>query len=184
MADRLAVSIVAFWRDAGPDKWYAKDDAFDADIRARFETAHHAAARGDFVQWMTDWEGALALMILLDQFPRNMYRGSAHAFATDGLARAVAQAAVEAGLDRQSPQDLRVFFYLPFEHSELLTDQDRCVALCDSLDAESGSEWAKWARMHRDIITRFGRFPHRNAALGRHTTADEQAFLDAGGFAG
>lgn len=184
MADRLAASIIAFWREAGPDKWYAKNDAFDAAIRERFEAAHHAAARGEFSDWMADWERSLALLILLDQFPRNMYRGSAHAFATDGLARTTAVAAVKDGLDAQCPGDLRVFFYLPFEHSELLADQDRCVALCDALDAASGSEWAKWARMHRDIIVRFGRFPHRNAALGRSTSADEQAFLDSGGFKG
>ena len=183
MADRLAASIIAFWREAGPDRWYAKDDAFDAQIRGRFEAAHHAPARGEYAAWSADWEGALALLILLDQFPRNLYRHSGHAFATDPLARTVAAAALDAGHDQAAPLELRTFFYLPFEHSELIADQDRCVALCEALEAAGGPP-AQWARMHRDIIVRFGRFPHRNAALGRSTTAEEQAFLDEGGFAG
>jgi uncharacterized protein (DUF924 family) len=176
--------VIAFWREAGPDKWYAKDDAFDANIRGRFADLHHSAARGELADWAEDWQGALALLILLDQFPRNMFRGSAHAFATDPLARRVTAEALDAGLDRQCPEDLRVFFYMPLEHSEALADQDRCVALCEALDALAGSEWAKWARLHRDIVVRFGRFPHRNAALGRSTTDEEREFLDHGGFGG
>jgi len=176
--------VIAFWREAGPAKWYAKDAAFDAAIRTRFEALHHAAARGELAHWAADWQGALALLLLLDQFPRNIFRGSAHSFATDPLARNIAHAALNAGLDRQCGEDLRVFFYLPLEHSEALADQDRCVELCDALDAASGSEWARWARLHRDIIQRFGRFPHRNAALGRVTTDEERAFLDDGGFSG
>ncbi|MBS3928605.1 MAG: DUF924 family protein [Sphingomonadales bacterium] len=176
--------VIAFWRDAGPAKWYAKDPAFDAAIAARFGEAHHQAARGELAVWEADSEGALALLLLLDQFPRNMFRGSAHSFATDPLARRITHKALDAGLDRQCGADLRVFFYLPLEHSEALADQNRCVELCDALDATSGSEWARWARLHRDIIVRFGRFPHRNAALGRQTTAEEQAFLEEGGFSG
>ncbi|MEQ1541121.1 MAG: DUF924 family protein [Novosphingobium sp.] len=183
MAVPLAISIVAFWRDAGPDRWYAKDDAFDAALRTRFEAAHHAAARGEFSGWSADWEGSLALLILLDQVPRNIYRGSAHAFATDPLARSIANSALEAGHDQAAPPDLRAFFYLPFEHSERIEDQDRCVALCEALQAAGGPP-AEWALMHRDIIRRFGRFPHRNPALGRTTAAEEQAFLDSGGFRG
>jgi uncharacterized protein (DUF924 family) len=176
--------VVAFWRAAGPDKWYAKNAAFDAGIRERFEALHHAAARGELSDWAADWQGALALLILLDQFPRNMFRSSAHAFATDPLARSLTAAALDAGLDQQCPEDLRVFFYLPLEHSEALADQNRCVALCAALDATSGSEWAKWAKLHRDIIARFSRFPHRNAALGRRATDEEREFLDQGGFSG
>lgn len=176
--------VIAFWRAAGPAKWYAKDAAFDAEISTRFGEAHHQAARGDLAAWEADNEGALALLLLLDQFPRNMFRGSAHSFATDPLARRITHAALDAGLDQQCSEDLRVFFYLPLEHSEDLIDQDRCVELCDALDAASGSDWARWARMHRDIIARFGRFPHRNAALGRGTTEEEEAFLAAGGFSG
>ena len=176
--------IVAFWRDAGPARWFAKDDAFDAEIARRFEATHHAAARGELADWAETAEGSLALLILLDQFPRNIWRGSAHAFATDPLARAIAARALAAGHDAQTDPALRSFFYLPFEHSERLEDQDRCLALCEALDAESGGDAGTWARLHRDIIARFGRFPHRNACLGRDSTADELAFLAGGGFGG
>jgi uncharacterized protein (DUF924 family) len=173
--------VIAFWRDAGPKAWFAKSDAFDAQIAARFEALHHRAARGECAAWSGSAEGALALLLLLDQFPRNMYRGSAHAFATDPLARAIADRALARGFDVSFEPQWRSFFYLPFEHSERLEDQERSVALC----AATGDEdLVKWARLHRDIIARFGRFPHRNAALGRTTTAAEQAFLDDGGFRG
>ena len=173
--------ILGFWRSAGPKKWFAKSDAFDQAIRLKFEPVHLAAARGDYDDWTATPDAALALLILLDQFPRNLYRGSAHAFATDPKARAIARAAVEAGFDRQVEPELRNFFYLPFEHSEDISDQDYSLALC----AEAGVENdLKWARIHRDIIVRFGRFPHRNAVLGRVTTPEEQEFLDEGGFAG
>ncbi|HEX4848008.1 MAG TPA: DUF924 family protein [Novosphingobium sp.] len=184
MALPAPADVVAFWRAAGPDKWFAKDDAFDAALAARFHDAHHAAARGELDGWQADGEGVLALILLLDQVPRNLWRGSAHAFATDPLARTVAARAVDTGLDSAVDPALRVFLYLPFEHSEDLADQDRCVALCQALDAESGSEWTRWAVMHRDIVERFGRFPHRNQCLGRTSTAAELAFLAAGGFAG
>ncbi len=176
--------IVDFWRAAGAAKWFAKDDAFDEAIRTRFTGAHYSAARGELKDWLDDWEGSLALMLLLDQFPRNIWRGSAHAFATDPLALSFARAAISDGHDGNAPAELRVFYYLPFEHSEALEDQDRCVALCTALDAETGTEWTKWADMHRDVIQRFSRFPHRNTALGRASTQEEQQFLDGGGFAG
>ncbi|HEX3918549.1 MAG TPA: DUF924 family protein [Caulobacteraceae bacterium] len=177
--------IVGFWRAAGPTRWFEKDDGFDAAIRLKFEPTHHAAARGEYQAWTGTPEGALALLILLDQFPRNLYRGSGHAFATDPLARRITDEALERGHDRATGVDLRNFFYLPYEHSESLADQDRGVALCVTLATETGDEgFLKWARIHRDIIARFGRFPHRNPALGRVTTAEEQAFLDEGGFAG
>ena len=124
-------------------------------------------------------------MILLDQFPRNLYRGTAHAFATDPLARMFARAALAAGHDQATEALLRRFFYLPFEHSESLADQELGVELCAALQADSGDEETmKFAIVHRDIIARFGRFPHRNAVLGRETTPEEQEFLDEGGFAG
>jgi uncharacterized protein (DUF924 family) len=173
--------ILGFWRQAGPQKWFGKRAAFDDAIRLKFEPVHHRAARGEYDAWATGAEGALALLILLDQFPRNLYRGSAHAYATDGKARAIARTAVEAGFDRQVEPALRNFFYLPFEHSEDMADQDYSLAL----STEAGDpDNLKWAIQHRDVVARFGRFPHRNAALGRATTAAEQAFLDEGGFAG
>ncbi|MGZ3375738.1 MAG: DUF924 family protein [Phenylobacterium sp.] len=173
--------IVGFWLGAGPDKWFKKVIAFDEAIRLKFESTHHKAARSEYDAWADTADGALALLILLDQFPRNLYRNSAHSFATDPKARSIARAAVERGFDRQVDPRLRNFFYLPFEHSEDLADQDYGLALV----AEAGIEDdLKWARLHRDIIARFGRFPHRNHALGRVTTPDEQEFLDEGGFAG
>ena len=173
--------ILGFWRSAGPQKWFAKSNAFDAAIRLKFEPVHHAAARGEYDAWTQTADGALALLILLDQFPRNLYRDSAHAFATDGKALAVARAATAAGFHRQVEPELRQFFVLPFEHSETLADQERAVALAAEL---GDADLVKWAKIHREIIAGFGRFPHRNAALGRQTTAAEQAFLDDGGFAG
>ena len=173
--------VLGFWRSAGPKKWYAKSDAFDSAIRLKFEPVHHAAARGEYDAWAETAEGALALLLLLDQFPRNLYRDSGHAFATDGKARAIARVAAAAGFPHKVEAELRQFFVLPFEHSEDLADQDFAVALAAELD---DADCLKWARIHHDIIVQFGRFPHRNAALGRETTAPEQAFLDEGGFAG
>ena len=170
--------VVGFWRDAGMDKWFRGGDAFDAECRERFLDAHHAAARRDFGHWMGDAEGALALLVLLDQIPRNVFRGSGHAFASDGLARQYASRALEAGFDAGSELQLRMFFYLPFEHSEDMADQHRAVALFAALGNEN---LLGYANAHRDAIARFGRFPHRNAALGRTNTPDEQAWLDAGG---
>ena len=173
--------VVTFWMEAGPKAWFKKREAFDAEIRQRFEALHHAAARGELDGWAETAEGALALLLLLDQFPRNLFRGSPHAFATDPLARQVARAAIDRGFDRAVAPELRQFFYLPFEHSEHLEDQDHSVALC----ASSGdADLEKWARLHRDIIVRFGRFPHRNASLARTTTEQERAFLKEGGFSG
>lgn len=173
--------VVAFWRDAGPQKWFKKDVAFDDAFRARFLSAHEAAARGELDAWAGTAEGALALLVLLDQFPRNCFRGSAHSFATDGKALAVAKAAVDAGLPQRVEPGLRAFFCMPFMHSESLAEQDRSVELCGTLGNE---ENVKFALLHRDIIRRFGRFPHRNPMLGRTTTPEEQRFLDEGGFAG
>jgi uncharacterized protein (DUF924 family) len=172
--------VVAFWRNIGPEGWFEKSAARDDEIRRRFLTTYEAAAAGKLTGWEQNAEGALALLILLDQFPRNMFRGEARAFATDPVARAVASRAILNGFDGAFP-DMRSFFYLPFEHSENLADQERCVALNK---AAADAEGIKWAEIHADIIRRFGRFPHRNAALGRMTTPEEQKFLDDGGFAG
>jgi uncharacterized protein (DUF924 family) len=177
--------VTQFWTDAGPKAWFAKDAAFDEAIRARFEALHHRAARRELDLWADQPEGALALLLLLDQFPRNLYRGSAHAFATDPLARQVADRAIAAGHDLAQPPDLQLFFYLPFEHSEHPADQARSVALIKAHAARTGdADLLKWARVHADIIARFGRFPHRNRELGRTDTEEEIEFLRNGGFAG
>jgi uncharacterized protein (DUF924 family) len=181
----ISADVTTFWTHAGPAKWFAKSDVFDDAIRLRFEPVHHAAARGEYTAWEHTADGALALLLLLDQFPRNLYRGSAHTFATDPLARAIAGRAVEAKMDQAVAPALRPFFYLPFEHSENLADQDRSVALCEAHDADTGDfNSLKWAVSHREVIKRFGRFPHRNAALGRVSTPEELAFLAEGGFSG
>lgn len=175
-----AAEILAFWSEAGPKKWYAKDDAFDAEIRTRFTGTYEAARSGALDDWAETPEGALALVIVLDQFPRNMFRDDARAFATDAKARSITNAAIERGFDKRIAPPLNQFFYLPLMHSENLADQDRCVTAF----AGGAPENQKFAKIHRDIIARFGRFPHRNAVLGRTTTPEEQAFLDEGGFAG
>jgi uncharacterized protein (DUF924 family) len=169
-----------FWRQAGPLMWFAKDADFDRRFRDAFLDAHEAAARGDLDDWMTTPEGALALLVLLDQFPRNAFRGTPRMYATDPAARRVAAAAVDAGHDQAMPPELQKFFYLPFAHSEDLADQDRSVALCRHLGAPDCAN----SHRHRDIVKRFGRFPHRNPVLGRRMTAEEQQFLDHGGYAG
>ncbi len=174
-------AVLAFWRDAGPEKWFSRDDAFDAQVRARFLQTYEDAAAWRLEGWTRSAESTLALLIVLDQFPRNMFRGTPRAFAADALAREIAAGALAEGYDRAVPAALRGFFYLPFMHSEDLADQERCVALYRELGEPEG---IKYAEIHADIIRRFGRFPHRNAVLGRTTTAEEQAFLDGGGFSG
>lgn len=177
----VAVQVVEFWRDAGPQQWFTRDDAFDARFREAFLEEHFAAARRGREHWLGSADGALALMILLDQFPRNCFRDTAHSYATDGLARHYAMRAVEEGLDLQLVPKLRAFIYLPFEHSEDPQDQERSVAIFDVL---GDKEYLKFAELHRDIIRRFGRFPHRNAVLGRMPTPEELDYLAEGGFAG
>jgi len=170
--------VVAFWREAGYGKWFRGGDAFDAECRARFLDAHHAAARRECEGWMDTADGALALLVLLDQIPRNVFRDSGHAFATDALARHYATRAIDAGFDADVDPVLRLFFYLPFEHAEELADQDRALALFTAL---GDANLLAYATAHRNAIVRFGRFPYRNAALGRSNTPEEQAWLDAGG---
>lgn len=181
-----ARQVVDFWREAGADRWFRRDELFDAQCRDGFLDAHFRAARREYDDWAErDAESALALLILLDQIPRNVFRNSAHAYATDPLARHYATIAVERGHDRRIDPALRLFFYLPFEHSEDLADQHRSVELHRTLPVPAdGSSPDEWARKHLEIIERFGRFPHRNRALGRSSTSEEQAFLDGGGFAG
>lgn len=179
--DSRATSLLTFWGEAGFKHWFSKDTAFDETFRARFLELHEAAAKGELQGWLERAESALALVLLLDQFPRNSFRGTARMFATDALALAAAKSAVASGFDEQVDASLRVFFYLPFEHAEDLAEQERCVELCERL---SNTEYTKYAVTHRDVIRRFGRFPHRNEVLGRETTREEQAFLASGGFAG
>lgn len=178
--DMTPAGIVEFWRSSGPQKWFKKDPAFDAAIRERFLAAHEAAAAGRLDAWEATAEGALALLLLLDQFPRNMFRDDPRAFATDMQARAVAARALTRGFEAQN-RDMRGFFFVPFMHSEDLADQELAIGLYQAAGDDDG---LKWARLHADIICKFGRFPHRNQALGRETTPEEQAFLDEGGFSG
>ncbi|WP_372422180.1 DUF924 family protein [Salinarimonas chemoclinalis] len=173
--------IVAFWEAAGPQKWFSKDEAFDAQIRDRFGATHQAAAAGRLDEWELLPEGSLALLILLDQFPRNMFRGTKDVYRTDAQAVLIAERAIERGHHRAFPPPMCRFFFLPFQHAEDLTLQDRSVALNEEIDDADG---VKWARHHRDIVARFGRFPHRNAILGRETTPEEAAFLAESDFRG
>jgi uncharacterized protein (DUF924 family) len=172
--------VIAFWSEAGPSLWFAKQEAFDRRFRESFMDAHDAACRGELDDWQRTPGGALALILLLDQFPRNSFRGTRRMYASDAQALKAARAAIAAGHDQHVDVDLRLFFYLPFAHSEALADQERSVALCRDLDGNSLAH----AEGHRDIVKRFGRFPHRNLILGRDTTEEEQRFLDEGGYSG
>ena len=179
MALSAIEAVVEFWKAAGPARWFAKDAAFDDALRERFLAEHEAAADGRLDDWADSADGSLALLILLDQFPRNCFRGTARMFATDERAKEIADRAIDRGFDTAVAPELRNFFYLPFMHAEDLGDQDRAVALSE----EAGLD-PKWAILHRDIIARFGRVPHRNEILGRHSTDEELAYLAGGGFAG
>ena len=173
--------VLAFWRGAGPAKWFKKDAAFDTEIAARFFATYERAVRGELSDWEATADGALALTIVLDQFPRNMFRGDARTYAADALACDIARRALARSLDREVPRSDRRFFYLPFMHSEELADQEHCVTLAQGYGDD---EFTKYAEDHADIVRRFGRFPHRNPVLGRSTTPAEQEFLDGGGFTG
>jgi uncharacterized protein (DUF924 family) len=173
--------ILAFWRAAGSERWYKRDDAFDADLRRRFLGLWRKAVAGELSCWETTDDGALALVIILDQFPRNMFRGEVRAYSSDALALEVANRAIARGAGQRMAADLLEFLYLPLMHSEQLADQERCVELFRNTPNADNLGYAK---QHADIIQRFGRFPHRNAVLGRITTPEEQAFLDGGGFSG
>ncbi len=175
--------ILAFWLDeVGPRGWYDGDAALDAEIRERFLHDWERGRDGALSLWLTYPTGALAYIILLDQFPRNMFRGEARAFATDRAALAAAKCAVKKGWDMRIDEPARQFFYLPLMHSENLADQDRCVRLMLTRMPEHGAANLLHAKVHREVIRRFGRFPYRNAALARKTTAPEAAFVDEGGY--
>jgi uncharacterized protein (DUF924 family) len=173
--------VIAFWcDDHGPEDWYRTDPALDDAIRDRFGAAWEDARHGGLRGWRCSARGTLAFLILTDQFPRNMFRGDGRAFSTDGLARATAKTAIRDGYDLKVEGPARQFFYLPLEHSEATPDQHRAVRLIHGR-IEAG-ETLLHARAHREVIRRFGRFPHRNDALGRTSTASERAMLDEGGY--
>ncbi len=182
MATKISpAEIINFWREAGKERWWKKDDAFDATIRSRFLDLWERARAGGLSSWRASDDGLLALVIVLDQFPRNMFRGDPRTYATDALAREVASQALAEGADQRVDRPLQQFLYMPFMHSENLADQERCLAL---FAASGEPENAKYAQDHADIVRRFGRFPHRNKILGRATTEAERKFLEDGGFSG
>jgi len=169
--------IIHFWNDeVGEARWFNSDAALDAEIATRFGDAYRAAREGKLTDWEASAESSLALLLLLDQFPRNMFRGRAEAFATDALARRIARQAIERGFDTRIAPPLRGFFYLPLSHSEDLADQNRCVALIAKRLGKETEQY-RFALLHREAIEKFGHFPARNAALGRTTTAEERAYL-------
>lgn len=180
-------SVLDFWfanPPGAPDRhrmrdiWFEQDDAFDGDVRETLGPLHYLAADGRFDEWIARPDGALALVILLDQVPRNIFRGSPRAFATDAKARACADDAIARGHDLVLTPVGRLFLYLPFEHSERMEDQERSVGLFKSIaDLPDAERSLNAVLRHHEIVARFGRFPHRNAVLGRTTTSEEAAFL-------
>jgi uncharacterized protein (DUF924 family) len=176
------VEVLEFWlQEVGPDGWYAGGDRIDALCRDRFADLWQAAHDGGLEHWVDGTVGTLAYLIVTDQFPRNIHRGTALAFATDARALAAAKAAVAKGWDLNAPEPERQFFYMPFEHSEVPADQVLAVKLLTER-LSSDPDMALHARAHQEIIRRYGRFPTRNEALGRSSTPQEQAYLDAGGY--
>lgn len=175
--------ILEFWLDEiGPKGWYDSSDALDATIRDKFVESWQSACEGTYSLWLTYPSGALAYIILMDQFPRNMFRDSGKAFASDRIALAAAKSAVDRGWDLRIDEPARQFFYMPLMHSENLCDQDRCVRLICERMPQAGASNLLHARAHREVIRRFGRFPYRNAVLGRSDTPAEKAFMAAGGY--
>ena len=168
-----ADAVLRFWFDEHPKNWFVKNPGFDAEIRRRFLGLYERAAAGELAHWADAQCSCLALVIVLDQFPRNLFRGSARAFAADAQARAAARVILARGWDKAMTQSERLFAYLPFEHSESLEDQDLSCELMKDFEAEQRG----YAERHRDIIRRFGRFPHRNGVLGRQSTPAEIEFL-------
>lgn len=173
-----ALDLLAFWWRAGPDRWFAVDATFDEDC-ARFRALHESAAAGDLDGWRATAAGTLALIVLTDQIPRNIFRGTPRAYATDRLALDHARHAVASGFDRAWPMPARSFLYLPFTHAEDLAAQEQGL---DLYRAAGDRQTYFHALVHHDAVRRFGRFPHRNRILGRETTPAEQAYLDSGGF--
>jgi uncharacterized protein (DUF924 family) len=174
--------VLDFWFAAGPEKWFAKNDAFDAEIKRLFAETYRMASEGKLDSWANEAQGALALILMLDQFSRNLWRNDHRAFLQDAKALALADEAVRRRFDVETPVTARKWFYMPYMHAEDLAAQERGLVLfAQRLD---DPETMRHAVEHADIIRRFGRFPHRNAVLGRLTTPEEQTFLDQGGFKG
>jgi len=176
-----ANSVIKFWRDAGPKLLFSKNDEFDRDMERQFGALHKRAAAGELADWRNQPDSALALILLLDQFSRNLFRNDPGAFLQDALALDIAKFSLDQEYDTKVEPSIGLFFYMPFMHSESLADQQHCVRLFHATGLE---ENLKFAILHRDIIARFGRFPHRNKVLNRSTSASEKLFLDAGGFSG
>ncbi|MGG7566327.1 DUF924 family protein [Rhodovulum sp. DZ06] len=175
-------AVLDYWlNEVGPSRWFAVDETLDAEIRARFMPAWRQARAGALDSWSVDPAGALALLILVDQFPRNMFRGDPRSFECDARARRLAKLSIALGHDLATEEEARIFFYLPLSHSENLFDQDRAVRLV-AARMPGHVDTLVHARAHRAVIRRFGRFPFRNAALSRETAAEEAAWLEAGGY--
>ncbi|MEM1374547.1 MAG: DUF924 family protein [Pseudomonadota bacterium] len=176
--------VLAYWLDElGPDDWYRGGAELDADVRDRFERAWSGAMEGERGLWLTYPSGSLAYILLMDQFPRNMFRDTAQAFASDPMALAAAKAAIEKGWDMKIDEPARQFFYLPLMHAESLSHQDRAVRLFATRMPLHGEKNLPHAKAHREVIRRYGRFPTRNEALGRRLTGPEREYLDLGGYA-
>ena len=173
--------VTSFWEQAGESRWFNKDAVFDGALSVRFGAALAAAREGAFDRWGDTAEGALGLVILLDQVSRNIHRGNPLSYAADGRALSMAKQWIGKGFHRMLPAPRAMWFILPFEHAEDLDAQRRGVALYHSMGL---TDMARWGQLHLDIIAQFGRFPHRNPVLGRVSTARELAFLKAGGFSG
>ena len=173
--------IIQFWSSIGPKGWFTKDADVDAQITSQFTDLHEKAARGELDDWVKEPKACLAYIILLDQLSRNMFRGDRRAFAQDAKAVQAALYAAEHDHERQVDSQLATFLFMPFMHSESIVHQDLCAKLLHRMGAFMTLDHLIW---HRDLIRRFGRFPHRNAVLGRHTSAAEQLYLDSGGFKG
>lgn len=175
--------VIEFWLDeVGPAGWYKVDEALDAKIRERFQEAWEGAMEGRYSLWLTYPSGTLAYIILTDQFPRNMFRGSARSFASDRISLAAAKSAISKGWDLKIDEPARQFFYLPLMHSENLCDQDRSVRLIYERMTETGASNLEHAKAHREVIREFGRFPYRNEVLSRASRNSELAYLAAGGY--
>ena len=178
-----ASEVLSFWfQELQPSDWYNSSPQLDDRIRSRFLPAWEKAANGELGTWLTDAHGALAYLIVTDQLPRNMFRGSGTSFTLVGVARSAAKLAIEKGWDMEVKERKRQFFYLPLMHSESIVDQDRCVELFETRMSEESASNLLHAKAHRWVIQEFGRFPYRNEALERDTTEAEAAFLEAGGY--
>ncbi len=176
-----ASDVLEFWFSAGPKMWFARDDAFDKTIRDRFSALHGKAASGGIDEWSISAEGTLALIIVLDQFSRNLFRNSPLAFANDKKALGLSLNTIAKRQDIEFPTNVRLWIYLPFQHSEDLGIQERSIELFETIDDPKN---LRYARIHHDTIEKFGRFPHRNKVLGRTSSTEELKYLADGGFSG